>query len=595
MKWLEKFFIIAFCFHPLSAQITQNGLYGTFGRVAHAGTIGAGKLGLNLNSTLQIGDLAFDYIEESKDEYVFTQMVGLTYAITNYIELASAIPFYYDIPGRVKSTGSEIKPGKKSGQGDTQILLKVIYPPYPHQEVFRVAFLAGLSAPTGAKDKGYFKRRFFYEDHNYTTESVDIITLVLSTIDFGNINKNAPLRLSFNAGELFNGKRGIMDMYQAGISLEYYPTPYVTILTEVSGETPAGNDISPDQSPLRLSGGFQFSPVPEKFSFSFGIDWALSDTIHTVRHKNNSYASAIMPPLAIHFAMSFLGTLVPQDKDKDGLTENTDRCPQEPEDKDNFEDEDGCPEPDNDQDGLPDNLDKCPTQAEDKDNFEDSDGCPDDDDDNDGFLDREEKCPRLAEDFDGFEDQDGCPELDNDKDGIPDDKDKCPKEPEDGDGFEDADGCPDLDNDRDGLPDNTDQCPNQAETKNNYKDTDGCPDEKTALIPMGRTILTSVKFDRQNVLTYSSYTDLDKLITGLKEDEATLLEIRGFTDSYGAALENKKISQKRAEIVMDYLVKKGIAPHRLKAVGHGEDNPIANNRTAAGREQNRRIEIYRVK
>lgn len=97
-----------------------------------------------------------------------------------------------------------------------------------------------------------------------------------------------------------------------------------------------------------------------------------------------------------------------------------------------------------DLDGLDDRVDKCPEQAEDKDGFEDGDGCPDLDDDGDGVPDTVDKCRRLAEDLDGFQDDDGCPDPDNDGDGILDKDDLCPKQPENFNGFEDGDGCPDV-------------------------------------------------------------------------------------------------------------------------------------------------------
>ena len=83
----------------------------------------------------------------------------------------------------------------------------------------------------------------------------------------------------------------------------------------------------------------------------------------------------------------------PGDRDGDGLTDNIDKCPDDPEDKDGFEDDDGCPDLDNDKDGLSDKIDKCPDEAEDKDGFDDDDGCPDPDNDNDTFLDKDDKCP----------------------------------------------------------------------------------------------------------------------------------------------------------------------------------------------------------
>ncbi len=165
-----------------------------------------------------------------------------------------------------------------------------------------------------------------------------------------------------------------------------------------------------------------------------------------------------------------------KDNDKDGILDGADKCPNEPEDVDGDRDDDGCPDGDKDKDGVGDDLDQCPDVPEDKDGFEDKDGCPDTDNDKDGIPDTTDKCPMQAEDKDGDRDTDGCPDGDGDGDGIADDADKCPTQPEDKDGFEDADGCPDLDNDKDGIPDATDKCPTDAEDKDGFKDDDGCPE-----------------------------------------------------------------------------------------------------------------------
>jgi OOP family OmpA-OmpF porin len=98
---------------------------------------------------------------------------------------------------------------------------------------------------------------------------------------------------------------------------------------------------------------------------------------------------------------------------------------------------------DSDNDGVPDDVDQCPDIPEDRDGFQDEDGCPDFDNDNDGIYDTQDKCPNDPEDFDGFQDEDGCSDPDNDGDGIPDKFDKCPNTPEDKDGYQDEDGCPD--------------------------------------------------------------------------------------------------------------------------------------------------------
>jgi hypothetical protein len=65
------------------------------------------------------------------------------------------------------------------------------------------------------------------------------------------------------------------------------------------------------------------------------------------------------------------------DRDGDGIPDDVDKCPDEPEDFDGFEDEDGCPDPDNDKDGIPDVADKCPNEPETVNGVEDEDGCPD--------------------------------------------------------------------------------------------------------------------------------------------------------------------------------------------------------------------------
>jgi len=98
---------------------------------------------------------------------------------------------------------------------------------------------------------------------------------------------------------------------------------------------------------------------------------------------------------------------------------------------------------DRDGDGIPDDVDLCPNDPEDKDGFEDVDGCPDYDNDNDGIYDAQDQCPDKAEDRDGFADMDGCPDADNDKDGIADADDACPNNPEVVNGYKDSDGCPD--------------------------------------------------------------------------------------------------------------------------------------------------------
>lgn len=105
----------------------------------------------------------------------------------------------------------------------------------------------------------------------------------------------------------------------------------------------------------------------------------------------------------------WLGVAWAGDKDKDGVPNSTDACKEEPEDKDGFQDDDGCPDPDNDADNIPDADDKCPDEPEDKDMFQDTDGCPDPDNDGDGVNDADDLCPLEKEDNQGA--KDGCPDV----------------------------------------------------------------------------------------------------------------------------------------------------------------------------------------
>ncbi len=358
------------------------------------------------------------------------------------------------------------------------------------------------------------------------------------------------------------------------------------------------------------------------------------------------------------------------DNDKDGILNQHDKCPNIPEDKDQFEDEDGCPDVDNDKDGICDpwvskdgelekykdickgvdqcpnepevingnkdedgcpdfdkdgdgifdDVDKCPENAEDKDGFEDEDGCPDLDNDKDGVLDLQDKCPLIPEDIDMFQDEDGCPDPDNDKDGFLDKQDKCPNDAEDKDGFEDEDGCPDLDNDKDGICDpwvskdpviadkfkdicvGTDKCPLEPEDKDNFEDEDGCPEEG----PKKYTLI-EVKADKielkQKVYFASgkakirsrSFNMLNQIADALLSRKKIKVRIEGHTDSRGSARYNKKLSQRRADAVKKYLVKKGVNSDQLESVGYGEEKPIASNKSRKGRESNRRVEFNIVK
>ncbi len=289
------------------------------------------------------------------------------------------------------------------------------------------------------------------------------------------------------------------------------------------------------------------------------------------------------------------------DRDGDGIKDDVDKCPDDPEDFDGFEDEDGCPDPDNDKDGILDVDDKCPNEPETKNGFEDEDGCPDAvelDRDGDGIPDNLDKCPDDPEDKDGFEDDDGCPDPDNDKDGILDVDDLCPNDPEDKDGFEDTDGCPDPDNDKDRILDKDDKCPNEPETYNGFEDEDGCPDKGRVIVRKGKLeILDKIYFETDKaIIKPISYPILDAIAATLKGNpQITEIEVQGHADERGDDDYNMRLTEARSQAVRTYLIDKGLEGGRLQAHGYGETKPVCAEHNEDCWSRNRRVEFVILK
>ena len=241
---------------------------------------------------------------------------------------------------------------------------------------------------------------------------------------------------------------------------------------------------------------------------------------------------------------------------------------------------------DSDRDDIPDDLDKCPLEPEDKDGFQDDDGCPDPDNDKDGIPDAQDKCPNDPETKNGIDDEDGCPEDDKDGDGIVGSKDKCPDQPEDKDGFQDEDGCPDPDNDKDGVADAQDKCPNEPETKNGFQDEDGCPDQIPAAVAKFTGVITGINF-RQNSadIAKSSFPTLKKAVQVLKDYPALRIEISGHTSNEGKRDVNMKLSKDRAESVKAYLVSAGIEEGGSRRLDTAPTNPSPTTRPRRARSR----------
>lgn len=245
---------------------------------------------------------------------------------------------------------------------------------------------------------------------------------------------------------------------------------------------------------------------------------------------------------------------------------------------------------DRDRDGVPDAEDLCPQDPEDLDGYKDADGCPDLDDDGDGIPDSVDKCPREPEDRDNVDDADGCPDLDNDRDGVPDAQDRCPNEPGDP-----PDGCAARDRDGDGVGDATDTCPDQPETVNGYNDADGCPDTKPQRVEVTNdqiVIKERINFATgKSTILPDSFAVLDDVVAVLTDYPNLKIEIGGHTDNVGDDTLNQRLSKGRADAVFEYLLAKGVAAPRMITVGYGETRPVDTNMTETGRLNNRRVEF----
>ena len=245
---------------------------------------------------------------------------------------------------------------------------------------------------------------------------------------------------------------------------------------------------------------------------------------------------------------------------------------------------------DRDRDEVRDVVDVCADEPEDRDGFQDEDGCPELDNDGDGVLDANDTCSSEPEDKDGFQDRDGCPEPDNDRDGVFDVLDTCIDQKEDKDGFADDDGCPDEDNDGDNVADATDRCPNDPETVNGYEDDDGCPDARET----GGPTLGADRIDLSGArieFTGASTSELNAASTALLTQVADVIkrsnvQVRievhvplGTRSSSRnqinrAQQADKQLSERRARAILRYLVDRGRVPLAdLQAVGLGSARP----------------------
>jgi len=272
------------------------------------------------------------------------------------------------------------------------------------------------------------------------------------------------------------------------------------------------------------------------------------------------------------------------DTDGDNVPDYLDQCPNTPSAAWGMVDEQGCPL-DTDGDGIADYLDQCPDTPKEAFGLLDEFGCPLDSD-GDGVPDYLDECPYTPQAAWGMVDEKGCPE-DSDGDNVPDYLDECPDSPLLAIGFVDSKGC-ELDTDGDGVPDYKDLCPLVPGLQINK----GCPEIKREVRQLLQKAMQGIEFETgKATIKPKSYPLLDQIAQTFIENENYIIEVQGHTDNTGKADRNKELSQQRADAVMNYLVKKGVPAERMSAVGYGQEQPIESNDTKQGRQKNRRVQF----
>lgn len=234
-----------------------------------------------------------------------------------------------------------------------------------------------------------------------------------------------------------------------------------------------------------------------------------------------------------------------RDRDKDGILDKDDLCPDTP----GLPEFQGCP--DTDGDGVPDKDDQCPDVAGPVENH----GCPWPDTDGDGVVDKDDQCPTVA----GPAENNGCPWPDTDGDGVLDKDDACPTVP--------------------GLA-----------------QYNGCPKPQSAYAEEATGALKDILFDFDKATVKSeSYPKLDQAAEIVKSSNGGTFLLTGHTDKKGKDSYNLNLSRRRAASVVTELEKRGVNTNQLKSVGVGErDAVVPETASNAERQADRKVVVEAV-
>jgi OOP family OmpA-OmpF porin len=301
--------------------------------------------------------------------------------------------------------------------------------------------------------------------------------------------------------------------------------------------------------------------------FTENIGLSLTTTYKKSFGDREDYYGVIDSPSYFQHTAGLIFKFGGKDTDGDGIYDKDDACPEVA----GLKQFNGCP--DTDGDGIADKDDACPEVA----GLAALNGCPDTD--GDGIADKDDACPEVA----GLAALKGCPDADGD--GIADKDDKCPTIA----GPKENAGCPWPDTDGDSVLDKDDACPTVAGPASNK----GCPEVTTEALDNLKIQARAVYFNsgKSTFKTADVPARLDAMANILKNYPNAKFSIEGHTDSDGSDAYNQKLSETRANVVKDALIERGISAANLNAVGFGESTPVASNKTAKGKAQNRRTEV----
>ncbi len=505
------------------------------------------------------------------------------FGVLDFLDLSFSIPIYYDHAQDGMGGASNMW---TTSRGDLDIGMKV-RAPFDTNRVWSVALLLDVFAPTGETQAGVRPRHAWYLNATGNTQPFSAYAWAIAsglafTLDLEKIG--VPLRWNTSASVVFPFKSGEATTLVYSTGLNATPLSFVDAFIEFSGEMRLQSiedyEFDPLDDPMLLTPGLRFH-LTQDIDLAMGLDVAVR-TLKNLsfkmdkemkgadilvqysgeRNHNGSYYYTPTPlwagsaVLTVRFGgagkapkcevpqglpsdsarASMRDTVVIHKIDTIYSIDTTNRIPPAP------------VRYDFDKDGVVDSLDKCPNTP-------------------DGYT----------------VDEKGCP-LDFDMDGVPDVLDKCPNSR--GDVEVNLDGCA-KDYDKDGVPDVKDRCPNTLEGV--AIDSVGCPlDKKEDLDELKK----GIQFKNNSAkLTKASFATLDDIARLMQKYPKANLEVQGHTDSKGTDEFNMKLSERRAQTVVKYLVKKGVEPARLRAVGYGRTRPIANNKKKGGREKNRRVEM----